>query len=107
MLVPLWNKSPPLAITNEVGLKPAREPVLTGRRDQSVRDQYEGTVGKRDSFGSSQMLVEDSPKVQLLEQGAENEDWSPVEDIAEVGFSTLGLSIASEKPSQSRKHLNK
>src|SRR5262245_10317540 len=69
-LVPLWDESPASAIANEVGLKPTGEPVLTCRGDQSVRDEDKGTVGKRDASGSPKMLVQDSPKSQLVEQSA-------------------------------------
>jgi hypothetical protein len=105
-LVPLRDKSSALAIANEVGLKPAGQPVLTRRGDQSVRDEDKGAVGKRDTSGPSKVFVKNSPKAQLIEQSTQDEDWSPVGRIAEVGVSAIGFRIAPEESSQSGKQFD-
>jgi hypothetical protein len=60
--------------------------VLAGRRDEPVGDEHKGAVGERDTFGPSEMLVEDVPEAQLLEQGPDDEDRPPVRGIGEMGF---------------------
>jgi len=85
-LVPVGEEASSLAIADEVGLEPAGKPVLAGGGDEPVGDEYEGAVGERDAFGPAQMLVEDVPEAQLIEQGADDEDRPPVRGVADLGF---------------------
>src|SRR5438105_7119146 len=68
-LVPVRDEASALAIADEVSLEPAGEPVLTGRSDEPVGDEHEGAVGERNAFGPPEVLVEDVPEAQLIEQG--------------------------------------
>src|SRR5262249_54853225 len=66
-LVPLGDEASALAVADEVGLEPAGEPMLTGRRDEPVGDEHEGAVGERNAFGLPEVLIEDAPEAQLIE----------------------------------------
>ena len=76
-LVPVGDEASALAVADEVGLEPAGEAVLTGRGDEPVGDEHEGAVGERDAFGLPEVLVEDGPEAQLIEQGPDDEDRPP------------------------------
>ena len=97
-LVPVGDEAPALAIADEVGLEPAGEPVLTGRRDQPVGDEHEGAVGERNILGPPEVLVEDVPEAQLIEQGPDDEDRSPVWGFGELGIIAIRTLPAQEAP---------
>src|SRR3954451_10514555 len=78
-----------LAVADEVGLEPAGEPVLAGRGDEPVGDEHEGAVGEGDAFGVPEVLVEDVPEAQLVEQGLDDEDGPPGRSIADLGFGRI------------------
>ena len=84
-LVPVGDEASALAVADEVGLEPAGEAVLTGRGDEPVGDEHEGAVGERDAFGLPEVLVEDGPEAELVEQGPDDEDRPPVRGFAELG----------------------
>jgi hypothetical protein len=88
-LVPVGEEASSLAVADEVGLEPAGEPVLAGRGDEPVGDEHEGAVGERDTFGSPEVLVEDGPEAQLVEQDADDDDRPPIRGIADVGISRI------------------
>ena len=73
--------------------------MLTGRRDEPVGDEHEGAVGERDAFGPPEVLVEDAPEAQLIEQGPNDEDRPPVRGFAELGVHGI-MSLAAEEPSE-------
>ena len=76
-LVPMGDEASALAVADEVGLEPAGQAMLAGRGDESVGDEHEGAVGEGNAFGLPEVLVEDRPEAQLVEQGADDEDRSP------------------------------
>ena len=90
--VPVGDEATALAIADEVGFEPAGEAVLAGRSDEPVGDEHEGAVGERDAFGPAEVLVEDVPEAQLIEQGADDEDRPPVGGIDDLGFGGIGES---------------
>jgi hypothetical protein len=99
--VPVGEEASALAIADEIGLEPAGEPVLTGGSDESVGDEHEDAVGERDVFGLPEVLIEDGPEAQLVEQGAEDEDRSPSRSIEDVGFrwiAGLDAGLPGEEP---------
>src|SRR4051812_48627764 len=98
-LVPVGNEASPLAVADEVGLQPARERVLAGWGDEPVGDEDEGAVGERNAFGPPEVLVEDAPEAQLIEQGPHDEDRPPGRGFAELGVGGI-LSLAGEEPSE-------
>ncbi len=51
--------------------------MLTGRSDEPVGDEHEGAVGEGDALGSPEVLVEDRPEAELVEQGPDDEDRPP------------------------------
>ena len=104
-LVPVRKEASALAITDEVGFEPAREPVLTGGGDEPVGDEHEGAVGEGDAFGVPEVLVEDGPEAQLVEQGTDDEDGSPVRGFAEAGI--LGITrLPGEESPELGQHLH-
>ena len=108
-LVPVGDEASALAIADEVGLEPAGEPVLTGRRDEPVGDEHEGAVGERDAFGPPEVLVEDVPEAQLVEHGTDDEDRSPVRGIADLGIcriAGLDAGFSGEEPAELGEHLD-
>ena len=84
-LVPVGDEASALAVADEVGLEPAGEAVLAGRRDEPVGDEHEGAVGERDAFGLPEVLVEDGPEAQLVEQGPDDEDRPPGPGLRRIG----------------------
>ena len=99
-LVPVGDEASALAVADEVGLEPAGEPVLTGRGDEPVGDEHEGAVGERDAFGLPEVLVEDGPEAQLIEQGPDDEDRPPGRGFAELGVGGISRRLAGEEPSE-------
>ena len=81
--------------------------MLTGRGDQPVGDKHEGAVGERDAFGPPEVLVEDVPEAQLIEQGADDEDRPPVGGIAELGLGGIASfdRLAGEETPELGEHL--
>jgi hypothetical protein len=105
--VPVGHEASSLAIADEVGLEPAGEPVLTGRRDEAVGDEHEGAVGERDAFGPPEVLVKDVPESRLVERGTDDEDRPPVRGIADLGFrGIVGFdgAGAGEEPAELGEH---
>jgi hypothetical protein len=91
------------AIADEVGFKPACEAMFTGRRDEPVGNEDEGTVGERDVFGPAGVFVEDFPQAQLFKQGANDEDRPPGRGVEELGVGRIGgfvAGIAAEECSE-------
>jgi hypothetical protein len=88
-LVPAGDKASALAITDEVGLEPAGQSVLTGGGDESIGDEHERPVGERDAFGPPEVLVEDGPEAQLVEQGTDDEDRSPGGGVKDIEIGSL------------------
>ena len=76
-VVPMRNEATTFAVADEVGLEPAGQPMLTGRCDEPVGDEHEGAVSERDALGEPEVLFEDRPKAELVEQGANDEDRPP------------------------------
>src|SRR4051812_28480159 len=95
-LVPVGNEASALAIADEVGLEPAGQAVLAGRGDEPVGNEHEGAVGERYAFGMAEVLVEDGPESELVEDGADGKDGSPSRGIDDLGigwgvvFGTVG-----------------
>ncbi len=85
-------------------LRQAGGPVLTGRGDEPVGDEHEGPVGERDVFGQRQVLVEDAPEAQLIEQGPNDEDRPPVRGFAELGVGEITI-LAGEEPPELGEHI--
>ena len=85
VLVPVGDEASALAVADEVGLEPAGEAVLTGGGDEPVGDEHEGAVGERDIFGPAELLIEDGPEAELLEQGPDDEDGPPGGGIDDIG----------------------
>ena len=85
-LVPVGDKASAFAVADEVGFEPAGEAMLTGGSDEPVGDEHEGAVGEGDAFGASEVLVEDVPETELLEEGADDEDRSPVRGVEDLGL---------------------
>jgi hypothetical protein len=88
--VPVGEKASSLSVADEVGFEPSGEAMLTGGSDEAVGDEDEGAVGERDAFGPTEVLVEDGPETELVEEGAEDEDGSPVGGFGELGFCGRG-----------------
>ena len=106
-LVPVGDETPALAIAHEVGLEPAGEPVLAGRSNEPVGDEHEGTIGKRHALGAAEMLIEDVPEAQLVEQGAHDEHRPPGRGLADVELgriARLDLAFSGEEPAQLGQH---
>ena len=100
-LVPMGDEASALAVADEVGLEPAGEPMLTGRGDEPVGDEHEGAVGERDAFGVPEVLVEDRPEAQLVEQGPDDEDRPPGGGIDDLGYGRIAgvaAGVAGEEP---------
>src|SRR5262249_13909120 len=99
-LMPVWDKASSLAIAHEVGLEPAGPPMLTGRGDEAVGDEDEGTVGERNAFGASEVMVEDLPEPELSEQGSDGEDRPPgrgIDDLRIEGVVDFVRAVAPEE----------
>ncbi len=108
-LVPMGDEATTLAVADEVRFEPAGEPVLTGRRDQAVGDEHEGAVGERNALGVPEMLVEDRPEAQLVEQGPDDEDRPPgggVNHSGVGGIVGVALGVAVEEPAELGEQLN-
>jgi hypothetical protein len=102
-LVPMGNEATARAVADEVGFEPAGEPMLTGRRDEPVGDEYEGAVGERNALGVAEVLVEDRPEAELVEQGPDDEDRPPSGGIDHVevgGIAGVCHGVAIEEPSE-------
>jgi hypothetical protein len=100
-LVPVGNEATAPAVADEVGLEPAGEPMLAGRRDEPVGDEDEGAVGEGDALGVAEVLVEDRPEAQLIEQGPDDEDRPPgggVDHLGVGGIAGLTIGVAVEEP---------
>src|SRR4051812_19806223 len=104
VLVPVGDEASALAVADEVGLEPAGQAVLTGRCDEPVGDEHEGTVGERDASGPAEVSIEDVPEAELIEQGPHDEDRPPVGCFAELGVGGI-MSLAGEEPSELGEHL--
>ena len=98
-LVPVGDEASAFAVADEIGLEPAGEPVLTGRSDEPVGDEHEGAVGERHTFGPPEVLIEDAPEAQLVEQGPNDEDRPPVRGFAELRVRRITV-LAGEEPSE-------
>ena len=103
--MPVGEEASARAVADEVGLEPAGEPVLTGRGDEPVGDEHEGAVGERNAFGLPEVLIEDAPEAQLIEQGPHDEDRPPGRGFAEVGVGGI-MSLAGEEPSELGEHFD-
>jgi hypothetical protein len=103
--VPVGDEASALAVADEVGLEPAGEPMLTGGGDEPVGDEHEGAVGERNAFGLPEVLIEDAPEAQLIEQGPNDEDRSPGRSFAELGIGGI-MSLAGEEPSELGEHFD-
>jgi hypothetical protein len=88
--VPVGDEAATLAIADEVGLEPSGEAVFAGRSDEPIGDKHEGAVGERDGFGPSEVFVEEIPKAQLIEQGEDDKDRSPVRGVSDLWFGVIG-----------------
>src|SRR5207248_10295329 len=77
-LVPVREEASAPTITDEITFEPAGQSVLAGRSDQAIGDEHEGAVSKGNAFGFADPGVEDGPEPQLVEQGSEDQDRSPV-----------------------------
>src|SRR5262249_55473543 len=62
--------------------------------------QDQGAVSKGDAFGSPEVLVEDGPKAELLEQSPDDKDRPPVGGIDDLGHTRFaGINrLAREQP---------
>ena len=89
-LVPMGDEASALAVADEVGLEPAGQPMLTGRGDEPVGDEHEGAVGEGDALGLPEVLVEDRPEAELVEQGPDDEDRPPGGGIDDLGVGGIG-----------------
>src|SRR5262249_30205659 len=103
-LVPMGEKTSALAVADEVGLEPAGQAMLTGGCDQPVGDEHEGAVGERDTLGAPEVLVEDRPEADLVEQGAEDQDRPPGGGIADLELGRIA-GFPGEEPTQRGEHL--
>jgi hypothetical protein len=63
--------------------------VLTGRSDEVVGDEHEAAVGEGNTSGPAEVLIQNVPEAQLLEQGADDEDGPPIRGITDLGFSRV------------------
>ena len=106
-LVPMGDEASALAVADEVGFEPAGQSMLTGRGDEPVGDQREGAVGEGDALGSPEVLVEDGPEAELVEQGADDEDRPPVGGITDVEGRPDRRSSGSVSPARSRRSLGR
>ena len=104
-LVPMGEEASALAVADEVGLEPAGEPVLTGGCDQPVGDEDEGAVGEGDAFGLSEVLVEDRPEAQLVEQGPDDQDRPPGGGIDRRGVPRDRRNRRRSSPARRRRSL--
>ncbi len=107
VLVPVGHEPPAPAIADEIGLQPAGQAVFAGRAGEAIGDQDEGPVGERHALGLAQRRVEDGPEPELVEQGAEGEDWPPgggIEDIEIVVRICLRVGIVAEQAFQLGEH---
>ena len=108
MLMPTGNKPPALAVADEICLQPAGQAVLAGGVRQAIGDQYERPVGERHSFGLAQRGVKDGPQSQLIEQGADGQDWPPsgsIDDVEIFVFSVLPAVVATKQSLELGKNL--
>ena len=99
--VPVGTKPRPLrsqtkSVSSHSGEAGARWPERWSR----AGDTHEGAVGEWDGFGPAEVLVKDVPEAQLIEQGADDEDGSPVRGVSDLGIGgirSLTVGLASEK----------
>ena len=101
--VPMGEEASALPVADEVGLEPAGQPMLTGRGDEPVGDQREGAVGEGDALGLAEVLVEDRPEAELVEQGADDEDRPPGGGLTDVEcrrIAGLFVGVADEEASE-------
>jgi hypothetical protein len=108
-LVPMGEEASALAIADKIGFEPTGEPVLTGGCDQPVGHEDEGPVGEGDAFGSAEVLVEDRPEPQLVEQGTDDEDRPPggcIDHLRFSGIAGVPAGIASEEAPELGKQLD-
>ncbi len=82
--VPMGDEPSARSVADEVGFEPAGQAMFTGRGDEPVGDQREGAVGEGDALGSPEVLVEDRPEIELVEEGADDEDRPPVGGITDM-----------------------
>src|SRR5512135_3502062 len=90
-LVPVEDEASALTVADEVGLEPGGEPVLAGRGDEPVGHEHEGAVGERDAFSVPEVLVEDGPEAELVEQETDGEDGPPSRGIDDLGIGRGGV----------------
>src|SRR5262249_9890317 len=80
---PARHEAPAVAITEEVGLQPAGQAVFAAGAHETIGNEDEGPIGIRDlssilpGFGLSQVLIENLPECELVEQGTDQEDRTP------------------------------
>ena len=99
VLMPVGHEAAPHAIADEVGLQPTSEPVLAGGTRQPIGDEHERSVGEGYALGSSQVLVEDVPEAELLEEGTDCEYRSPrrgIDHLERCRSTFIRLAIAPE-----------
>jgi hypothetical protein len=109
-LMPMRNEATTLAFADEIGLEPAGQPVLTGRSDQPVGDEHEGAVSEGNVLGEPEVLVEDGPEAELVEQGAYDEDRPPgggIDHVRVGEIAGVALGVAVEEPAELGKQLAK
>jgi hypothetical protein len=88
--LPTRHKAPSVPVTDKVGLQPTRQAVFAAGPYQAISDQHESAIGIRNlgdivaEFGSAEMLVEDLPEAELIEQGPDEQNRPPVPGIENV-----------------------
>ena len=101
--VPMGEEAAALPVADEVGLEPTGQAMLTGRGDEPVGDQREGAVGEGDAPGFAEVLVEDVPEAEPVEEGADDEDRPPGGGLTDVEcgrIAGLFVGIAGEEASE-------
>src|SRR5262249_10268760 len=77
--------------------------------DEAVGDQDEGPVGEGDALGLAEVLVEDVPEVELVEQGPNDEDRPPGGSIPDLGdgrIAGVAVGLAGEEAAELREDLD-
>src|SRR5215472_4723246 len=106
--LPAWHEATAQTNADEVGLQPAGQAVLAAGPAESISHQHEDTIGVGDLRrvfawpGSAQVLVQDLPQAQLIEESAQDQGGPPRPALQDIDVDSFAsdAGCAAQDPFQ-------